>query len=72
MRTRTHMFNWVTLTKRFREARDAVKWVRADVARLKSLPPTPKGWLKDRPRWEVIEDGKVTLRVDEWGREEAA
>lgn len=62
----------VILTKRFPSTDAALKWLRADVARLKNQPLSPEGWLQDRPRWEVIEGGKTVLTVDEWGREEAA
>lgn len=66
MRSRVH------LTKRFRSTKAALNWLRADVAQYKNQPLTPEGWLQDRPRWEVIEGGKTTLTVNEWGIEEAA
>ena len=65
MRYRVH------LAKRFRSAKDALKWVREDVDLLKSLPRAARGWLEDRPRWAVTDGGKTILTVDEWGREEA-
>lgn len=60
------------ITKRFPSTNGALEWLRADVAQFKSRPLSPKGWLEDRPTWEVIEGGETTLTVNEWGREEAA
>ena len=72
VRTRDHMWNRVNFTKRFGSTKEALEWVRADVKRLKSLPATPKGCLKERPRWAVHDGERTILTVDEWGREEAA